>query len=98
AENFWPIYNEYYSEIRKLKSEVKLKKPDRDISEAEASDFLEKLLDLEQKEVDLKREYLNKLKPHLPLSKILRLQFIEGDFRREVLSEVRNRYKRKDRN
>lgn len=98
SKAFWPIYTSYKDEEKVLLKELKSKRKNaRDMSDAEADDFIESVLETEQKRLDLKREYFAKMKTAIPARKILRLERAERSFKAEVMKRLKeNRGKRRD--
>ena len=91
SQNFWPVYNEFTNALEELKPELKDFGHPSDMSEEEASTFLDQSLVLETQQLDLKKQYLGKLKEVLPIQKIAMLHFIEREFKKEILNRVQRR-------
>lgn len=90
AEVFWPIYNELDKQMREVKQEQKLnmrttRKNFETMSDMELEQAVLKGLDLEQRQVDLKREYTDRFKKALPIRKVVLLHGAEQGFRKELL-------------
>ena len=62
AQKFWPLFNEYEEKKKKLKGTYNLPKNLNNLSEAEAEEAILASLEMEEKEVGLKRDYYAKLK------------------------------------
>lgn len=92
AEAFWPIYDQFKSKEKEL---LKANKPQRkgmkDMTEAEAEEMIEKKFLIDQKRLELKKEYFQKLKTIIPASKIIRLDRAEKGFRTEVMKRMKDR-------
>lgn len=95
AQQFWPIYNEYDDKQDALRKEMRelLKgaREDQAMTEAEASQLLEKGLQHRQKEIDLEKSYQERFKKSIGAVKTVRLRKAEHDFNREVLRKFRDR-------
>ncbi|MEZ4980593.1 MAG: hypothetical protein R2769_03205 [Saprospiraceae bacterium] len=91
SQQFWPIFNEYTNEREKLRTQGKPDRPVQDMSEAEAEKFLAEYLDLEQRELDLKRNYMLRLKNVLPAKKIALLGAAERQFKEKLLERIKKR-------
>lgn len=93
AEVFWPVYNQYSEkrhslkkETRQLKKEMKLSIENKENKEAELFD---KILDKEEEEIQLIREYLSKFKKVLPEEKVYQLYLAEEKFKRHMLKKLK---------
>lgn len=91
AQTFWPIYNEYRDKEKQLKDQRPTRDDIQDMDEADAEKYLDKLLSLEQQELDLKREYTQKLKSVLSAKKILRFYAAERMFKERLLQAMNQR-------
>ena len=96
AQKFWPIFNEFAEKRKALKKQERANQETvranfASLTDRELELALGKALEFEQKEVDLKKEYVNKFKTVLPVAKVVRLYGAEEKFKREVLREMRNR-------
>lgn len=91
SQQFWPVYNEYEAARKSIKKEQKRRRPNQDMSEAEAEAFVMQSLETEQKLLDLKKSYFQKFKKVVSVKKIARLQQVEREFRKELLERVRQR-------
>jgi Spy/CpxP family protein refolding chaperone len=95
AQQFWPIYNEYDDKQDALRKEMRelLKgaREDQAMTEAEASQLLEKGLQHRQKEIDLEKSYQERFKKSIGAVKTVKLRKAEHDFNREVLRKFRDR-------
>ncbi|MBL7952252.1 MAG: Spy/CpxP family protein refolding chaperone [Flavobacteriales bacterium] len=95
AQQFWPIYNEMDEKQDALRKEMrelhKSAKGDSTLTEAEASQILDKALQTRQKELDLERTYSERFKKSIGAVKTLKLKKAERDFNKEVLKRFRDR-------
>jgi len=97
AQQFWPLYNEYQAKMKDFRKENKTKLKGDEISEDEANSFLESLFSREQNELDLKKEYFNKMKTAVSAKKVAKLYVLERQFRDEILANIRTRMGKKKR-
>ena len=103
AEKFWPIYNTFDSKRKellqrkrsKLKKEITAKGGIDAITEKEAQLFTEKMMAIETSYHKVNVEYQKSLSKVLQYKKILKLQLIERDFTRRMLSRLRKEKNRK---
>jgi len=86
AEKFWPMYNESEAEFKTLKKEYKVAKGDRkkisEMTDAEVEKLIDRGLELQQKELDIRKKYLVEYKKVLPIKKVAKLTRIEHEFRK----------------
>lgn len=96
AQGFWPIYNEYKRQADALRKEKRdmLTADIADMGEAESSALLDKILDLEDRELAARRQYAVKLKSALPSKKILLLIDLEKRFKKRLLKSIGKRAKK----
>lgn len=96
AQQFWPIYNAYDDtnfELRikglsKIKHELKYLE---DMSEAEASEILNRLEAIEKQVHENNRNLIKKLRKFLSAKKIIMLKKAERDFNRKLMKGFRKR-------
>lgn len=91
AQSFWPIYNEYREKEKQLKESRITKGEVLDMDEREAENYLNKLISLEQDELNLKKEYTQKLKSVISSKKILRFYAAERMFKERLLQAMNQR-------
>lgn len=97
AQKFWPVFNQYRDARKKIKDSDGSKKRVEDMTDAEAEQFIGNTLDIEQRELTLKRDTYLKLKSVLPLRKVAMLQGVERDFKEEILRKAKEmRQQRRD--
>ena len=94
AEKFWPLYNEYTDKKEKIFSDIKsLNKTIRfsqEISEKEAEELNRKYIENQAKLFDLLKEYNEKFKKVLPVTKVNKIYFVEREFRKYLIKQMRN--------
>ena len=91
SEKFWPLYNEFTNNMEALRKNEEFKPPRADMSEEEATDFINKAMELEETQLELKKEYMGKMKSAIPIQKIAMLHHIEKDFKKEMMNRVKRR-------
>ncbi len=95
SQQFWPIYNQYTEKLKQIRLE-KIEKSMMDMTDAEAEKAILGEFDKEARELDLKKEYYQKLKKVISVKKISRLYVAERDFRTELLKRLKdNKQERK---
>lgn len=101
AEKFWPVYNLYSDEMRRLRNsmerglmqEYKLSNGIDNLTEEQAQQFLTKVQDLEQKILENKMTMVQELSNIISAKKIVKLHKAERDFNRRMLQEYGRRNK-----
>ena len=95
AQQFWPVFNQYTEKLQQIRSS----KPERDYEEMSDTDTEKSILgelDKEGRELDLKKEYYQKLKKVISVKKIAKLYKAERDFKTMLLERIQqNRENRK---
>ncbi len=96
AQQFWPVYNNYSTELESLRKNRKMdllaaklnfdSMTDADILKLIDSDF-----QFQQLELDLRKKYIAEYKKVLPVRKVARLLRAEHMFKMELLKEFRER-------
>lgn len=89
SQAFWPVYNDFNDELRALRKDHR---PPRDLAtltDEEAENLVMNHLEMQQKEIDLKRAYVEKLKKVIPIRKIALLEPAEREFKAKLLERIR---------
>ena len=90
SQAFWPIYSEMTSEIRSLRKEGKRPKGEMgNMTDAEAEAMILQHFEIQEKVLDLKKEYFKKLRTAIPPRKIAMLEPLEKRFKQRLLNRVR---------
>ncbi|MBK8405945.1 MAG: hypothetical protein IPL25_18320 [Saprospiraceae bacterium] len=88
---FWPVYNEY------AKKRLEVRRENRDLRKGKGSDQMDSRnsvddqLAMQEKELQLKRDYYGKFKQLLPERKLIRLEEVEKEFNMEVIKTLREK-------
>jgi len=99
AQKFWPIYNEFdakMEEIRKQHRKSLNWEADGVLDDTEVEKIVDSQLILEQKELDIKKEYHVKFKKILTIFKVAKLYKADKDFKRDLLKRIKNHYREVD--
>jgi hypothetical protein len=91
AQAFWPLYNEYREKEKQIRSDRVDRNDVMDMDEAEAEAYVNKILESEQQELDLKRLYTEKLKSVISAKKIIRFYAAERMFKERLLQAMNQR-------
>lgn len=94
AQQFWPLYNEFEEAERELRQAYRPDRPIEEMSDAEAMEFLNRNLEMEEKLIDLRRRYIGRFQEILPARKIALLKKVEEEFKRELLRRMREMRRR----
>jgi len=89
SQKFWPIFNEYEAERKKIQKSFGRKRNIETMTEEEAEAFIQQSFVKDQQVLDLKRTYFNKFKSAIPIKKIALLSRVEKNFRQELLKRMR---------
>jgi len=91
AEKFWPVYNEFTSQRRALRMSFKEERSrisSEQLSEDQRKEILQKEIDLKQKELNLEKEYSQKVLNVISTQQMMSLRTAERDFKRMLLERV----------
>lgn len=91
SQRFWPIYNEYSAKQKQLRDDFKANKPNRNMSEEEASEVINMFFENEQKKLNLRMNYYKKFQMILPSTKVVKLHFAERKFKEKLLEKLKKR-------
>ena len=97
AQAFWPIYNEYTTKRKALRSDdmkALMKKRD-EMTESDADLVLDQMFEKEEKQLALKRDFSKRLESVISKKKIVKLMHVEHRFKKEVLKSVKKKMRRK---
>lgn len=97
SQNFWPLYNEYQDKEKGIRKTYQNETSLELMSDAEAEKLIENHFILEEKLLELKKEYYGKLRKVLPVRKLALLSRIERQFKERLLEEWRLRQDKKGR-
>lgn len=96
AEKFWPVYNKYdkkFHELRKRqRNEVYIQLRDNwsTLTDSEANRLMDLYIQLRFENLQILKERTEELKRVIPAKKIISLNKVEEDFKKELLDRYRN--------
>ncbi len=96
AEKFWPVYNDYEERMQQLRRNerreiISVARSGVDaLSEADANDVIDKMLDYKSLELEYQKELVKQLRKVISPQKILRLRKAEDDFRKMLVERLRH--------
>lgn len=96
AQGFWPVYNELEDKMRAIrkkrrKNRLDTKRNHESMSDSELKAAVEAELAFEQQQLDLKKEYNQKLFAILPAKKVALLHEAQAGFKRRLLKSAHER-------
>lgn len=89
SKAFWPIYNEYEQSMRQLRGAPWPK--EKDLTEKNAQKALTTNLEREEKGIELKKEFYNKITAVISYKKLYLLEVGEREFRQKLFERYKNR-------
>jgi len=93
AQKFWPIYNEMESEMDVIQGKkrelMKENKGNDNLSENEYKKIISSMISFEEQELAIRKKYSEKFLSVLPAKKVFELEKADREFRREMLSKMR---------
>jgi hypothetical protein len=93
AEKFWPVYNEYNDKIKAIRKNVRMsyRKRVEPLSEQDAEDLYQLDIKSKQAEVDVHKQYSEKIKTIIGVKKLIRLRVAEEEFKREMINTLKDK-------
>lgn len=97
ALNFWPIYNDMNSQLKKLDWQKRqLRKSINDANNVEYKDAdyyetLQKIMDIDKRRLDVRHEAYNKIAKIMPVAKLLKIEDVEERFRQKLFDYLRKK-------
>ncbi|MES2380900.1 MAG: hypothetical protein V4538_07650 [Bacteroidota bacterium] len=96
AKVFWPVYNKFTDELKKLRQTTKGKISEEmadmtTMTDTEAEKVLNDMVNFKMNEAELIKKYAQEFKKVLPIKKVVLLFKAENDFKRELLKKLSQR-------
>ncbi|MDX1665628.1 MAG: hypothetical protein R3350_00275 [Saprospiraceae bacterium] len=88
AQMFWPLYNQYEEEERRIREEHRPEKDILMLSDEEARKFMLERFEMEEKLLATKREYFLRFLDILPIRKVAMLDRAERQFNLELVKRL----------
>lgn len=101
AEKFWPVYRQYNMERREVRKEFRDARQGLDIknlTEEQSKQLIQKSMEMKQKELNLEREYSQKLTNVISTQQLFKLKNAEKDFQQMLLKRIQDQRQRQDQN
>lgn len=98
AQAFWPIHNEMEAEMSQIRTErhelihnARTNESLEELTEEELLENMNKMMELDQRELNIKKKYHKKFLEVLPAVKVAKLYRAEEQFKRELLRRFSRR-------
>lgn len=94
AQKFWPVYNEYDQQRRGLSRELQNARNQVDLdnmNEEQSKNLMNKALDIKERQVQLEKQYAQRLTNIISAQQLLMLKKAENDFRKMILRRLEER-------
>ena len=93
AEKFWPVYNEYNDKIKAIKKNLRqsYRRSPESLSEKEAEELYQLDVKSKQAEVDIHKQYSEKIKTIIGAKKYIKLRIAEEEFKREIINSIKDK-------
>ena len=91
AQRFWPVYNDFITKRRNLNRSARLLRRDADnpsLSDAQLRDNFNQDFAIRQQQLNLEKDYFERVQKVLSLRQVAQLYQAERDFTKEVLQRV----------
>ncbi len=94
AQQFWPVYNEWQDKRSKINAQLRTTREfyvqnAASLSDKQIEETLNKLINLQQQDVNLLAEYNKKYMQILPVKKVMDLYIAENQFKAWIISKLR---------
>ncbi|WP_047547737.1 hypothetical protein [Psychroserpens sp. Hel_I_66] len=97
AQKFWPIYNAFEANneaLRKQSRENRKNVSLESMSDADAKSLIEKMQILEEKKLQMRKQFAADLMEVIPAKKVILLKISEDEFNKRMFNEFRKRKSR----
>ena len=101
AEKFWPVYREYNMERREIRQEFRTTRQGVDmknLTEEQSKQLVQKSMEVKQKELNLEKEYANRLTDVISTQQLFKLKNAEKDFQQMLLQRIQEQRQKQDQN
>ena len=97
SQKFWPIYNQYQAELKKIRKDQRQDRSDAiedfdKLDDKEAAAVIENMLGYEQAKVDLMRRYNAEFQKAVSARKVAKLYYTERQFKELIMKEIQERH------
>ena len=100
AQEFWPIYNEMHKKIKENRSSMKklyapVKEGKGDLDDATYKSIIKGTHDSEEKSLELKKEYGDKMADVIGYKRVFELKMAEKEFKKRLMERMKKSNPRK---
>lgn len=88
SQQFWPLFNEYAEARKSLRSDFK-SRAEKGVTAENADQMLQDIIDYEKADTELKKSYFEKFKAAISAEKIVKLHFMETEFKKDMIRRSR---------
>lgn len=88
SEKFWPVYNQYEAEHKRIRQKYRSEQDINTLSDQEVERAVLDRFEMEEELIKLKRDYFQRMKGFMAVRKIALLQRSEQEFNKELLRRV----------
>jgi hypothetical protein len=88
SEKFWPVYNQYEAEHKRIRQKYRSEQDLNTLSDQEVERAVLDRFDMEEELIKLKRDYFQRMKGFMAVRKIALLQRSEQEFNKELLRRI----------
>ncbi len=99
AEKFWPVYREFSQKQVELRQEFRQLRTSHDpktASDAENKRMLEKGMQIKQRQLDLEKNYSERMQKVISTRQVMSLKKAEDDFRQMLIQRVKEQKSQQD--
>ncbi len=101
AEKFWPVYREYNLEKRAIRKQLIAERKSVDmenLTEEQGKDLVRKSMELKQRQLNLEKEYSNRMTDVISTKQLYKLKNAEKDFQQMLLKRIQQQRQRQNQN
>jgi len=101
AEKFWPLYREYNVQRRQLRQEFRETRQGADmknLTDEQSKELVQQAMELKQKELNLEKQYAERMTNVISAQQMLRLRNAEKDFQQMLLRRIQQQRQQQDQN
>ncbi len=93
SEKFWPIYNEYTDKLKAIKKNLRqtYRRKAEITNDKDAEELYQLELQSKQTEVDIYKQYSEKIKSIIGIKKLIKLRLAEEEFKREMINSIKDK-------
>lgn len=96
AQTFWPVYNQYETEMRAVRKEMRVDKLEMKdqfqyMTDQDVVKFMDDYFANQVKEVEIQKKYFGEFQKILPVRKAAKVFKLEQSFRMELLKMLKDR-------